>query len=100
VEQEGTKTGGTCSENESEHTCQKRFSAANLAFSEDGKFNRYLDEDDMLRFYQDIIDNRIKPPGANGAPKKRRSMKINVQGIEESPEQSVEGEPNNGHFNL
>jgi hypothetical protein len=40
----------------------KKFQGANLAFNQNGEFNKHLEEDQMVKFYQDVIDNKMLIP--------------------------------------
>jgi hypothetical protein len=47
-----------------------RYQGVNLAFNEYGEFNQHLDDQQMVKFYTDVIDGKIVPPRRTPKPKK------------------------------
>lgn len=59
---------------------EKKYKGVNLAFNRNGEFNKHLDEDEMIKFYQDVVDNKMKIPEKSKTPIK----KIEVENGEDS----------------
>jgi hypothetical protein len=58
----------------------RKYHGANLAFNQKGDFNKYLDEDEMIKFYEDVVDNKMQ------IPDKKSPRKFEVVNGGDSPE--------------
>ena len=49
---------------------QSKFKGAGLAFNEFGEFNKHLDDQEMIKYFQKILDGKISIPQKRPRPKK------------------------------
>lgn len=61
-------------------TARGKYQGVNLAFDKQGDFNKHLDQDEMIKYFEDVMGNRMIPPPKK--PKMPQTQFLKVDNVD------------------